>query len=542
MALSLTAKQKNLLKIFKIEEQYIIPPFQRPYSWGYDQCFQLYNDLMDAYKSNEDYFIGNIIIAKSEANEDTLEVIDGQQRLTTLLLLIKILYIFQSDYEILEEILEQKDWKGQNTIQRIKSEIFETNDGKHLNAILKYDKAQFEKRRKECKNKKGKFNEKKFRNKFERNILYLYEWILFFVEKNGNDAVEKFIKYLLRKVYLLPIALVGKTQEEANEKALVIFETMNNRGMSLEDADIFKAKLYKKAKDINEEQVFIELWKDLKNNTENLGLEVDDIFRYYSHIIRGQQEITVSEKNLREFFTVEKFSPFEEKTYKELLDDLFNITEILEFINQEKNKESKLAKWLQLIETYTNQYPKFAVTTYFFVNGFSVDEKLITFLESLVRYIYSQGSTTTVKWEIYNIIKGICLNQKIKNYYHDFSTDDFNYLGRLKYGFSLLSFYIDKDKALSHYSIDKIISIRDKKNLNGGWTDVKLKDVTDILGNFVVLDIPKKNIPFTKKVEYYRTSNIPKVQEILAHNFTITDLKNRDKCLKENLVKFFKEN
>jgi uncharacterized protein with ParB-like and HNH nuclease domain len=52
----------------------------------------------------------------------------------------------------------------------------------------------------------------------------------------------------LRRVYLLPIELIGKTSNEALDKALVIFETINNRGMNLEDADIFKAKLFKRQK------------------------------------------------------------------------------------------------------------------------------------------------------------------------------------------------------------------------------------------------------------------------------------------------------
>ena len=45
MPLSLNAEQKELLKIFKIEEQYIIPEYQRPYSWGYEHCFQLFGDI-----------------------------------------------------------------------------------------------------------------------------------------------------------------------------------------------------------------------------------------------------------------------------------------------------------------------------------------------------------------------------------------------------------------------------------------------------------------------------------------------------------------
>jgi len=76
MSLSLNAEQKELLKIFKIEEQYVIPEYQHPYSWEYEQCFQLFKDIIDSfkpyddisqsYKPSEDYFIGNIIIAKSD--------------------------------------------------------------------------------------------------------------------------------------------------------------------------------------------------------------------------------------------------------------------------------------------------------------------------------------------------------------------------------------------------------------------------------------------------------------------------------------------
>ncbi len=169
MALALNAEQKEILKIFKIEEQYVIPAYQRPYSWGYDQCFQLYNDLIKSYKAKEDYFIGNIIIARSEANKDTLEVIDGQQRLTTLLLLIKVLYVFEPKLKVLEKILEQEDWEGTKTKPRIKSDIFEAKDGVNLNNVLNYNKEQFEKRIIECKDKKGKFSKNKFKSRFERN-------------------------------------------------------------------------------------------------------------------------------------------------------------------------------------------------------------------------------------------------------------------------------------------------------------------------------------------------------------------------------------
>ena len=284
MGLALSAEQKELLKIFKIEEQYVIPAYQRPYSWGYDHCLQFYNDLIGAYtyKNEEnkiepqDYFIGNIIIAKSDENKERLEVIDGQQRLTTLLLLIKVLSIFEPSLEILNEIIYKKDWTGKRNGFRLKSEIFEVEDAKFLEKVLKYNKDNFDERLKEVKDKKGKFITRKFESRFESNALYFYEWINFYFEQ--ESSVESFITYLLQQVYLLPIELTGKTQEEAKEKALIIFETINNRGMNLEDADIFKAKLYDKAKKIKEEKTFIELWGEVKNRSEKLGLEIDVIF------------------------------------------------------------------------------------------------------------------------------------------------------------------------------------------------------------------------------------------------------------------------
>jgi Uncharacterized conserved protein len=537
MGLSLTAEQKELLKIFKIEEQYIVPAYQRPYSWEYDQCFQLYNDLIEAYESNEDYFIGNIIIAKSDANKDVLEIIDGQQRLITLLLLIKVLYKLQPELKILHQILEQEDWEGTESKLRIKSEIFEAKDESDLNKVLKYSDIDIEDRYNECSDKNGKILDKKCLNRFEQNLLYFYSWVLFY--SSNNSDIKEFISFLLKRVFLLPIELTGRTQEEANEKALVIFETINNRGMNLEDADIFKAKLYKKAKKVKEEDVFIDLWVDFKHNCENLGLKIDDIFRYYSHIIRGKEGITSSEINLREFFIREQYSPFELKKYKEILDDLFKIIEILEFVDQQKHEEHELAIWLQIIEAYTNQYPKFAVVTYLFSNGFDVDKKLINFLKSLVRFIYYSGSTSSVKFEIYTIIKQISLQQTINSYLREVSIEYFDYLGRLKYGYALLAFYIFYKKPIAIYYVDKLINYKDKNYLTDGWQNVLLANIVDSLGNYIILDIPQRSLSFDRKGAYYMSSKIKEVREIFVNGFTYEQFIERDRFLKEKLVTFF---
>jgi len=540
MALSLTAEQKKILHIFKIDAQYIIPEYQRPYSWEYEQCFQLYNDLMESFSSGEDYFMGNLIIAKSEKDDYELDVVDGQQRLTTLFLMIKILSFFTTDELFKKDFQEILGGINRNTRKyeyRIKSDVVESDDKKMLDSVLECKSDYFEKTINDCRNKKGEFQVKKDLNSFQKNSLYFYDWFYFFQSKNNN--IDDFIAYLFEKVYLLPIELRGKDKDEANEKALVIFETINNRGMNLEDADIFKAKLYKRAKRINEEIIFVDIWRSFKNSCDNLRIDIDDVFRYYSHIIRGEQGITSNEINLREFFTTKDYSPFSLKKYKEVMDDLNQIIDILEYINQEKQQSTVFAKWIQLIDAYTNQYPKFALVVYLYKNQ-NYTNLDYGMLESIVRYAYYMGSTTKIKFETYAIIKKICNNEPIENYYQDVNTAYFDYLGNLKYGYALLAFYSDREKALEKYYIDKIISLKDEKSLN--WEDEKLDEFINSLGNFIVLDIPKKNLTLERKIAYYQTSGNRLIQQDSQRLLTLqySAFKQRDIELKEKLACFFR--
>ena len=84
--------QKTVKSLFTTDDKgnsykYIIPPYQREYSWKEEQWESLFNDI---YENETGYFLGSIICISSETNE--LDVIDGQQRLTTLSILLLSLY------------------------------------------------------------------------------------------------------------------------------------------------------------------------------------------------------------------------------------------------------------------------------------------------------------------------------------------------------------------------------------------------------------------------------------------------------------------
>lgn len=543
MSISLNAEQQNLKKIFSTEDEYLIPSYQRPYSWEYDQCFQLYKDLMDAFEKQEDYFIGNIILAKSSNQEDDkrYQVVDGQQRIISLWLLLKSLSVLYTEMTVLNKVLEIESWKGDKKYARVKSEIFEASDGDDLEIIYRWEKENFDQKLKEVLNNKNQINERKCNGRIETNCMLFYHWLSHFHSKNTIEEGEKFVEYLLTRVSLLPIVLIGNSIDEANAKALVIFETINNRGMNLEDADIFKAKLYDKAKRNNKEKEFIKSWVDFKGACDNLGFQVDDIFRYYSHIIRGKQGITISEKNLRDFFINEPFSPLNNSiNYEDIMSGLFDIIQILEYLKQEKvNISSKVATWLQILDAYSNLYPQYAIVNYLHINGLVGNNSFRTFLESLVRYTYYLGSTTTVKFEIYNIIKQTTAQKEIATYFQeDISSDYFSYLGKLKKGYALLAHYLNNPEVIPSYSVDKIINTRDIKSFSlEEWQNINL----DTLGNFVIMDIPKRNIPLENKSEYYQKSLLSSVQDIIRNNnFSYEDLQRRDKDMKETLIRFFK--
>lgn len=542
--ISLTAEQKTIEGIFgSPNETYVIPMYQRPYSWGFDQLYELYKDLMSAYNEDEPYFLGNIIMARSKdySNDGKSSVVDGQQRIITIWTLIKVLSLYLPDINSLQRALYVVPWSGKDQLPKIESKIFENNDDDAIDAIFKYDKEKIESRYKAVATSDG-INERKCESKVEYALLYFYQQ--FVALKDDKFDLAGFAQFLMRKVTMLPIVQSADGQEDAENKALTIFETINNRGMDLEDADIFKARLYDSAYTKEQREEFIALWVDFKADCDELKLSVDDIFRYYSHIIRGRQCITSNEKRLREFFSNEPFSPLKTLNYKEVLEDLNKILSILKYMNKERGDSNDVGIWLQIINAYTNQYPTYALVVYLYYNNVDTDEekhRFISFLQSLIRYCFYMGSTTSVKFNIYNMIKVIANKGEIDANYTDVAPDYFSHLGRLQNAFALLAYYLDsKEPIPTRFTVDKIVNLRDEDLLGEDWHYQYLSDICNSIGNLVVMDLPKRYNSLTDKYDYYKLSKNEYVKNILtSKTFTFENYKERNRHLKKLLANFF---
>jgi len=546
--ISLTAEQKSIEGIFcQPTERYVVPQYQRPYSWGNEQCYQLYQDLMDAYQEDEPYFVGNIILARSKNFDLTGEssVVDGQQRLITLWNIIKALSLLLPELNSLRSALYVEPWEGSNNLPKIKSYIFENDDNSALEFVYSLDQSKADSRLKETENA-GNIIESKCSSAIEYSLLLFYQLFTHDVRFANNDSLKRFAKYLMKKVSLLPIVQTADEEKDAVGKALTIFETINNRGMDLEDADIFKARLYESAYKKDERDDFVSLWVDFKTECNAQGYSVDDIFRFYSHIIRGNQKITSGEKKLRDFYTNESFSPLLTMSYDLVLGELNKILRILKYLKTECKKDKDFNTWMQILNEYSNQYPLFAVVVYLYhYETITPDDRIafVNFLQSLCRYCLYSGATSSVKFGIYNIIKVISFQKTIDNYrVETLSADYFNHLGRLKNAFALLAYFLETSNPIpDKYSIDKIVNIRDEYQLASDWKYDNINDICNSIGNLVVLDLPKRYNSMREKAKYYSTSsNLYVANAITGDFFTYQDWKIRNKHLKELLLDFFK--
>lgn len=508
MPLSLSAEQKSINDIFYSNIQYVIPDYQRAYSWGFDQCNQLYIDFLSAFNDNRDYFIGNIVIAKSFDSRKQPQVVDGQQRLITIWLLLKVLSVLCQSLRIADTYLVISSMRiNEEDILKIRSKVFETTDEQYIKDIYNYNAQRFSIRLDEVSDTKGEIKESNCHSRFEYVALLFYSNL----HGVGVERLEKFTSFVIDHIFLLPIELTGDNMRDANDRALSIFETINNRGMSLENADIFKARLYNKAmiKGEEDEDMFKKLWAEFRQSAEDLNLSVDDIFRYYSHIIRGRENIITSEKNLRDFFLFDSASPISNYDYREIMRELLKIVDILRQIQQMEVGDDLVGPWLQVLEEYSNVYPKYAIVNYLFVNPKYRLLEFQEFLIRLVRYSYSLGATTNVKFEIYKIISKTTKGLALDDYCLPFPMENFNQYKMLRKGYALLAYYLCGGKLMKRVWYDKLLINSDKCMLDmKGWTDDQEDYAIKSLCNTIAIPIPAQRKNMEQKYVYYRDNGI----------------------------------
>lgn len=222
----------NIKELFS-KDNYVIPIYQRNYAWGNSEITQLIQDIVDYSKEYKDkpYYIGTLIAYKRETNgKSTFETIDGQQRLTTLTILINIIkneYTNSIDVSWYKELNLKFDSRkiSTDTLQLIFNG--ESIENETVNTAIK----------------QGYEDAKKALN----NIL-----------KDSKIPINEFCEYLFNRVYILRVLVPEDT--DLNH----YFEIMNNRGEQLEKHEILKAKCLE-ILDNEDRYIFSSIWEACSN-------------------------------------------------------------------------------------------------------------------------------------------------------------------------------------------------------------------------------------------------------------------------------------
>lgn len=539
MALSLSAEQKNLRSLFINDDRYIVPPFQRPYRWTKKEAKQLFDDITQAFKLNEDYFVGNIVIARGNDDKSKPQIIDGQQRILTLWMFLKALAILTKVPRI-EEMLSIKDWEDNNVLSKIDSLVFEEADQEGIDDLLNWQQDDF----------KNKIKEISKLGQIQSNAIQIYKWIQEYFSRIGNVEQTSFWKYFIDRVYLLPIVLDGKDMAEATSRALTIFETINNRGLDLADADILKAKLYEMASSVKEGNEFILEWKNLGQKCLELNISVNEVFRYYLRIIRAQNNQTTSEPNLRNFFLNHDISPFKTKKWKNIMNDLNSIGDVLEKIDTLKYSSAKTALLYQVLQAHSSAIPLSAMVVFVYSTLESDDsqqeQKVVDFLEFLVKICYAHDPAQDIKYKIFDINVKIMNKRQMILQNGELSDVFFDERRRLRNGFVMLYHYLTEDnwnslKITFPLNVERIVRQSDT-TAHWDWPNETIKYDIEDMANFSIIDFPKTYKSLSERSLLYNSSSLNSVAKILRGKtyYSYNDFLYRKKDMREILSSFFK--
>ncbi len=309
------SEDSYLEDILKDKLYYQIPIYQRPYQWTEENCEKLLDDLFFNYENDResDYFCGSLVLVKSDPNSKTAtyDIVDGQQRLSTFILLAKVLADLYNGLgpEYLEYL--QASWKDRYTERKRLS--FNT-----IGSNAEYDFQDALEHFNDSQASKNKIIE----NNYLKNAICLKNYL----EKKEIKNINNFIDWLYFKVVFVTI-----TCPDA-DKALRIFNVLNAKGLALNATDIFKGELLKELAKEEDQKKLVSRWNALSQKCSDNDLTIETLFSWYLDYLNPVTSQEKMEKRLVTWFKNLNKAPLE---YLKGVEDFYNAyVEVLEMTDR----------------------------------------------------------------------------------------------------------------------------------------------------------------------------------------------------------------
>ena len=572
----LNVDQKTIKDLFQDKRaDFLIPDYQRPYAWGETECQTLWDDIFSfaipdegrtEFDSNSEYFLGPIVTFKNSVSK--MEVIDGQQRLTTLMLLLRAFY---------EKFGHMQDKASVATKQNIEKCIWKTDEfgepdlsGLKLDSDVgtDKDKDEFLEILKTGSVKSGQ------KSRYAANYRFFQNCI--------DDFLAKYPTYfaylptrIMNNCILLPI------EAESQDTALRIFSTLNDRGMPLSDSDIFKAQFYKYYSDIGKKDLFIKQWKDLEELTESIfhplnGTPMDELFTRYMYYIRAKQGIKSSTTEaLRKFYEKDNYTLLKRE---DTFNDLITLAHFWEdVINQDKDRFSqRILRRLFVLNYAPNGMWTYVVSVFFMQNrdseGLLDEDQFYRFLSKITGFIWTYAVTNpgvnALRTPVYAEMVSIVNSQPVTFVDFKFEADkvqsmfaNFTFNNSRPITKSMLAWWAFQDDDQELFPLETVLEIEHIYARNRYDKDKSLTDVKNLeaLGNKALLEkrinIRAADYRFEDKIKYYqgfvnsrnqkkegtRNHELHHLSETLT-DFTEKDILDRTEEIMAKFLDYLREN
>ena len=294
MATEIKCEKKVIREIFNM--WYCIPDYQRAYVWDTDQVRDLLDDTISAYRENKEaqYFLGSMVLKINEKSENNVsyteyELLDGQQRITTVFLILACMRDMLTDYpqyqnslagfvyQAEDAILQQPErmriiFNIRSDVRDFVNEHIKPLHGTCDDALLK-DKMQ------------AKDVNISIRN-MANAMLVAHE----FLEENKNEIIG-YLSYFLNKVLMIYVAT------EELQDAFQLFTVLNNRGVKLSSSDILKAENLKELSAADRTS-WATRWEEMETY---FGEDFDKFLSHIRTILVKKKQTTTLLKEFDEF-------------------------------------------------------------------------------------------------------------------------------------------------------------------------------------------------------------------------------------------------
>lgn len=260
MSKKIEGKEYPLKTIFSSEFDYHMPSYQRPYAWTEEHTETLFDDLYDFYKTQKDdnYFLGSVVLIKEENNPNA-KVIDGQQRLTTLTILIAALTSYFAKepelYNDYKEYLYEPGRRSQNLPERPRLHLRPKDQDFFEHYIQKVDLEEL------C-----KLAPEKLPDEAQQHILNNCKVLLSRIREYlpTNDEKNDFMQFLVTRCYLVTVCTPSQ------QSAFRVFSVLNSRGLDLMPIDIIKSDIIGQIPESKQED-YTNKWEYLEIQTSRTG-------------------------------------------------------------------------------------------------------------------------------------------------------------------------------------------------------------------------------------------------------------------------------